>query len=68
MKIDYKKHIWEGWTIQDFIDELDITFDLVKDNFKTEADVKKWAMENQPYYKKYIPEVVQHFYKKLKIK
>ena len=32
--------------------------------FKTKEEVKKWCMQNQPYYKKYIPEVVNYFVKK----
>ena len=68
MSINYNKHIWEGWTVQSFVDNLEITFDFVKDKLKTKQDVKKWCMENQPYYKKHIPEVVQHFCNKLNIK
>ena len=68
------KHIWEGWTVQDFIDELEPMFDRIKSNarefntrnpFETKDSLKKWCMENQPYYKKYIPEVVTYFKNKL---
>lgn len=62
------KHIWEGWTVQDFIDNLEITFDFIKDKLKTKEQVKEWCMDNQPYYKKHIPEVVKHFCLKLNIK
>ena len=65
-KIDYNKHIWEGWTVLDFINDL---APWVKNqNFKTKADLKKWCMSEQPYYKKYIPEVVEHFNVELKLK
>lgn len=66
-KIDYSKHIWEGWTVQAFIDELQPVFDMImtgkswQDKLETRQQVKKWCMENQPYYKKYVPEVVDHF-------
>jgi len=64
------KHIWEGWTVQDFINELEPTFDMIINNhswqqpFKTKEEVKNWCMDNQPYYKKYIPEVTKYFIKK----
>lgn len=60
--MNYNKHIWEGWTVQNFIDELEVTFQYQK--FSTKEDIKKWCMDEQPYYKKYIPEVVNHFIKK----
>ena len=28
--------------------------------------VKQWCMDNKPYYKKYIPDVVNYFYSKIK--
>lgn len=65
-KIDYNKHIWEGWSVLDFINEL--AYLIKYENFKTRAELKKWCMENQPYYKKYIPEVVNHFNQELKLK
>ena len=64
--MDLNKHIWEGWTVQDFIDELE---PIVKfKNFKDRKELKKWCMEKQPYYKKYIPEVVEYFSNKLNLK
>ena len=76
MKIDYNKHIWEGWTIQDFIDGLSIEFDILVSNsknfgqlaFNNKEELKKWCMDNQPYYKKHIPEVVEHFANILNLK
>ena len=66
VQIDYNKHIWEGWCVIDFINELS---DRIKyQNFKTKQELKKWCMDNQPYYKKYIPEVVNHFNQTLKLK
>lgn len=66
------KHICEGWTVQDFIDELEPQFDMImngqswKQPFKDEKELKTWCMENQPYYKKHIPEVFNYFKKRLK--
>jgi len=68
MKINYNKHIWEGWTVQGFIDNLEISFKFKKTSLKTREDVKKWCMSEQSYYKKYIPEVVNHFCNILNIK
>lgn len=56
------RHIWEGWTVQDFIDELELTFPYQK--FSTREDVKNWCKSEQPYYKKHIPEVANYFIKK----
>lgn len=61
------RHIWEGWTVQSFIDELQPEFNMIITNrshikpFKTKDELKTWCKENQPYYKKHIPEVYQHF-------
>lgn len=68
------RHVWEGWTVQDFIDELEPTFDRILNNsswfkvesFKTKEDIKKWCKDNQPCYKKHIPEVSKHFIDKWK--
>jgi len=59
------RHIWEGWTVNDFINELEITFPYQK--FKTKDDVKQWCKSEQPYYKKHIPEVVKYFIQKAKV-
>lgn len=67
MAINYNKHVWEGWTVQDFIDELHYAIKMIMSGnsifkkFTTKAELKKWLKENQPYYKKDIPEVIQHF-------
>jgi hypothetical protein len=74
MKINFDKHIWEGWTVRDFIVELVPLFEQVVSNryefstpqFKTKEELKKWCMDNQPYYKKHIPEVVEYFWNKIK--
>jgi len=67
MKINYNKHVWEGWTVRSFVDNLELPIQMIMNNrshvkpFKTREEVKKWCMSNQPYYKKYIPDVVNHF-------
>ena len=71
--MNLQKHIWEGWIVQDFIDELEPTFNMIQSNNSwikkfTKDDIqrlKKWCMENQPYYKKHIPEVFNYFKNKL---
>jgi len=71
------KHIWEGWTVQSFIDELEPTFNRIVSNcisfnghswtaaFKDDKELKEWLKDNQPYYKKHIPEVFKYFKAKL---
>jgi hypothetical protein len=70
-KINLEKHIWEGWTVGSFINELEPTFNMIMNGqswqkpFKSKDEVKEWCMYNQPYYKKHIPEVVNYFYSKV---
>jgi len=67
MKIDYNKHIWEGWTVQNFVDELTPMFNMVMRNqshvkpFSSKEELKEWCKDNQPYYKKHVPGVYNHF-------
>lgn len=59
--------IWEGWTVQNFIDALEPQIHMImtgqswKKPFKSRKELAKWCQENQPYYKYYIPEVVNYF-------
>jgi hypothetical protein len=65
------KHIWEGWTVGDFIDDIEVTFNYRSkySNFwKSKEDLKKWVISEQPYYKKHIPEVYNYFLKKSGLK
>jgi type II secretory pathway component PulC len=72
--INYNKHINEGWTVQKFVDELDMEIGMIMRNqshvkpFKSKADLKEYCKDNQPYYKKHIPEVVTHFASKYSLK
>jgi hypothetical protein len=59
------KHIWEGWHVSDFIENLEVTFPY--QTFKTKDEVRKWCKSEQPYYKKHIPQVANHFIKKAKL-
>lgn len=66
------RHIWEGWTAQDFIDELQWLFDRIMSGeshikpFSTNDELKAWCKDNQPYYKKHIPEVYGYFKNRMK--
>jgi hypothetical protein len=68
------KHIWEGWTVQDFINELEVVIDMIMTGnswmkpFLSKNELKEFCKDNQPYYKKHIPEVVNYFSKKYNIK
>lgn len=68
--MNLEKHIWEGWTVGHFIEELEWLFDMIMRNqshvkpFKTKEEVQEWCMDNQPHYKKNIPEVTEYFTKK----
>jgi hypothetical protein len=71
--MNLNRHIWEGWTAQSFIDELEPQFNQIMSGdswhepFSSKDDLKRWCMDNQPYYKKHIPEVFTYFNKQLKI-
>lgn len=74
MAENLNKHIWEGWTVQDFINDLEPTLRTIQSGqswqkkLETKAELKTWCMDNQPYYKKYIPEVVNYFAKMYQLK
>ena len=56
------KHIWEGWTVGAFVDYIEEIFEF--QTFKTKEEVKAWCKDNQPYYKKHVPDVANYFIKK----
>ena len=66
--------VWEGWTVQNFIDELEPQIDMImrgeswRKPFKTKAELAQFTKENQPYYKKTIPAVNAYFAKKYGLK
>jgi hypothetical protein len=65
------RHIWEGWYVSDFIEALEPHFDRIMDGdswmrpIKTKSELKQWVKDNQPYYKKHIPEVYNYFKNKM---
>lgn len=69
-----QREIWEGWTVQNFIDELSYEIDVIMRGeswtppFKTKADLARYTRENQPYYKKTISGVNNYFAKKYGLK
>jgi len=69
--MNLKKHVWEGWLVEDFINNLEPIFNQIqsgnswKKPFKTKGEIKEWCKDTQPYYKKHIPEVVNYFNNKL---
>jgi hypothetical protein len=66
------KHIWEGWTVQDFVDDLEPIFNMImrgqswQKPFQSKEELKQWCKDNQPGYKKHIPAVVNYFWNKIK--
>ena len=58
-----EKHIWEGWTVGDFIDDIEPMFDRCAP-FMDKQSLKRWVAQEQPYYKKHVPEVYKYFLKK----
>lgn len=66
--------VWEGWTVQNFIDELSDQVEMIMmgeswdESFKTKKELAAWTKENQPYYKKSIPEVNAYFARKYNLK
>lgn len=72
-KYNFNKHIWEGWTVRDFIDSITPLIETVidcgswKKYFTNKEELAKYCADNQPYYKKIIPEVVNYFADKYNI-
>ena len=73
-KINLDKEIWEGWRVKDFIENLEMPLQMIMGGqswmrpITNKADLKRWCMDNQPYYKRCIPDVVNYFAKKYNIK
>lgn len=67
------KHVWEGWTVQDFINDLEPMFNQIMSGqswikpFQTKEELKTWCKDNQPYYKKHIPGVYNYFKNKANV-
>lgn len=67
------KEVWEGWKVKDFVDELEPLLDMIQSGqaiikpLKSRKELAKWCKENQPNYKKEIPEVVDYFSKRYRL-
>ena len=72
--MNMNREVYEGWKVKDFIEELSPIFNMIMEGramqspFKTKAEIKAFCKDNQPYYKKNIPEVVSHFAKIARVK
>ena len=67
------REIYEGWTPRMFIRELEPEIDLIMSGgswrkIRNREELKLYCIDAQPYYKKYIPEVVDYFAKKYNLK
>ena len=64
---DLTRNVWEGWTPLDFIRELEPSIRLIMNGeswrkpFANRTELAEYCKENQPYYKKKVPEVVEYF-------
>lgn len=66
------RHIWEGWTVRAYIEDLEPIFNMImmgrswQRPFQTKEELAQWCKDNQPGYKKHIPEVVTYFWQQIK--
>lgn len=70
-KYQFEKHIWEGWRVIDFIEELEPTLDMLMDfsesriycepGFTTKEQIKDWVRNHLPYTTKALNEVTKYF-------
>lgn len=74
MAIDMRREVWEGWTVEDFVESIEPELDMIMRGeaihkpFTTKAEMAKHTAYTQPYYKKTIPEVVEYFSEKYNLK
>ena len=73
VKYQFDKHIWEGWKVRDFIDELEPQLDNIMDYamayrggaaepmLKTKEEIKDWVRSHLPYTIKALREVTKYF-------
>lgn len=73
-KLNMQRDVYEGWTPTDFVMQLQPQLDMIMTGqswlqpFKTKKDLVAWIKENQPYYKKPIPEVNTYFAKRYNLR
>lgn len=70
-KYQFDKHIWEGWTVGDFVARLEPSLDNIMDfnsryvyhepRFTRKAEIKDWVRNNLPYTTKALNEVTKYF-------
>lgn len=66
-KINMDRYVWEGWTVGAFIRELAPQVEMImsgqswREPFRNKQELAGWCRDNQPYYKKRIPEVNSYF-------
>ena len=71
---DMHRVIYEGWTPDRYIGHLEPQLDAIMRGasyirpFTTKKEMVEWIKDNQPYYKKSIPEVNSYFAKRYKLK
>lgn len=69
VKRDLDRNVWEGWTPRAFIEALEPSIAMImtgrswKKPFTSKAELAEYCCDNQPYYKKKVPEVVDYFAK-----
>lgn len=79
LPVDMDKHIWEGWRVRDFIEELEPDIERMTANaeefgfynegkkphaFKTRKELREYCKNNLPYIRKHIPDVANYFINK----
>ena len=66
-KVNMDRYVWEGWTVGAFIRELAPQVEMImsgqswREPFRNKQELADWCRDNQPYYKKRIPEVNSYF-------
>ena len=65
-KVNMDRHIREGWTVGAFIRELAPQVEMIMSGQSWREPFRN--KDNQPYYKKRIPEVNSHFAKMYNLK
>lgn len=70
MAIDIRREVWEGWTVEDFIERLEPLVDMImygeaiQKPFRTKEEMAAFVTNHQPFYKKRIPGVIEYFAEK----
>ena len=68
------REVWEGWTVRNFIEDMQWQLDSIMNGesyirpFMTKKELVEFIVDNQPYYKKSIPEVNEYFAKRYNLK